>query len=161
MGSHRRPKEEDEPTQSILGSCCSLIFSPFTFMTILFLCSIFFLTEKQKETNKHLEDLVDAVKRLHHTHQKLNDGHDDLSAGVNLLHSTISFQHDKLLAVEKHAKWKNVLVQGIPERRDEDAESMVRELFYKKCKVELFEKDIESVLRTGRKVTGVGSVSKR
>ena len=93
------------------------------------------------------------MKRLHQTHQKLNEGHDDLSAGVNLLHSTIQFQHDKLLSVEKHAKWKNILVKGIPERRDEDAESMVRELFYKKCKVELFEKDIESVSRTGRKIT--------
>merc|ERR1712176_686453 len=122
-------------------------------MAILFGCSIVFLSHKQQDTNVHLEELVDAVKRLHQTHQTLNNGHDSLAAGVNLLHSTIQFQHDKLLSVEKHAKWKNILVTGIPERRDEDSESMVRELFYKKCKVELKESDIESVLRAGRKVT--------
>jgi len=42
-----------------------------------------------------------------------------------------------------------VHVTGIPERRDEDPESMVRELFTKKLKVEFTEKDIESASRIG------------
>jgi len=130
-----------------------MIFSPFTFITILFMGSVVFLTEKQKETNDHLEQLVAAVKRLHHTHEQLNQGHDDLSIGVDHLHSTIQLQHDKLLNVERHAKQKNVLVVGIPEKRDEDCESMVRELISKKIGVSLLEKDVESAQRTGKRIT--------
>merc|ERR1712187_533189 len=145
-----RDRNRDEEQQPSSG-CCSLFCSPFTFMTLLFMASVAFLTHKQHETNRHLEELVSAVKRLHHTHEKLNSGHDSLSAGVDLLHSTIQPQHDKLLNVERHAKWKNVLVTGIPEKRDEECEAMVRELFLKKLKLELFEKDIESAGRTGKK----------
>jgi len=100
------------------------------------------------------------LRGSYHTHEKLNSGHDSLSAGVDLLHSTIQLQHDKLLHVERHAKWKNVLVTGIPEKRDEECEAMVRELFLKKLKLELFEKDIESAGRVGKKQLDDAGVAK-
>ena len=46
-----------------------------------------------------------------------------------------------------------MLVTGIPEKRDEDCESMVRELISKKVGVNLLEKDVESAQRTGKRVT--------
>jgi len=51
--------------------------------------------------------------------------------------------------IERFSSQRNIHVTGIPERRDEDPESMVRELFTKKLKVEYTEKDIESASRIG------------
>ena len=54
-----------------------------------------------------------------------------------------------MVNIEKFSAQRNVHVTGIPERRDEEPESMVRELFTKKLKVEFAEKDIESAARIG------------
>ena len=54
-----------------------------------------------------------------------------------------------MVNIEKFSTQRNVHVTGIPERREEDPESMVRELFTKKLKVDYVERDIESATRIG------------
>ena len=81
-----RRRERDEIPQS--SGCCSLICSPFTFMTILFMASVAFLTHKQHETNRHLEELVSAVKRL----QKMKKNYNKGSCPLKFLHNVLNLK---------------------------------------------------------------------
>ena len=55
------------------------------------------------------------------------------------------------MEIERFSSQRNVHVTGIPERRDENPENMIRELFSKKLKVDFDVKDIESATRLGLK----------
>ena len=54
-------------------------------------------------------------------------------------------------SIERFSSQRNVYVTGIPERKDEEPEKMVRELFAKKLKTDFAERDIESASRVGTK----------
>ena len=63
---------------------------------------------------------------------------------MDSLSNIIENQHSKLTSIEQFSSQRNVYVTGIPERRDEAPEDMVRELFAKKLKTEFADRDIES-----------------
>ena len=91
------------------------------------------------------------VRKLHKTHEQLEHGHDGLTGGVDSLSNIIENQHSKLSSIERFSSQRNVYVTGIPERKDEEPEKMVRELFAKKLKTDFAERDIESASRVGTK----------
>ena len=91
------------------------------------------------------------VRKLHKTHEQLEKGHDSLTSGVDSLSDIIEDQHSKLSNIERFSSQRNVYVTGIPERRDEIPEEMVRELFAKKLKTDFVDRDIESASRLGIK----------
>merc|ERR1712242_87095 len=101
-------------------------------MGAIFAFSTVYLTEKQRTTNSRLERLVMDVRKLHKTHEQLEKGHDSLTSGVDSLSDIIEDQHSKLSNIEMFSSQRNVYVTGIPERRAEIPEEMVRELFAKK-----------------------------
>ncbi|CBY09898.1 unnamed protein product [Oikopleura dioica] len=134
-----------------IRAIAGFLVSPFILMGAIFAFSTIFLTEKQRHTNQRLEKLVGDVRKLHKTHETLAKGHNQLTGGVDGLSDIIEGQHEKLVEIERFSSQRNVHVTGIPERRDENPENMIRELFSKKLKVDFDVKDIESAVRLGLK----------
>ena len=138
-----------------MNALLAVLTSPVVIVGAILLTTTTCLTINQSHSRTMLENLVQKTMSLTKSQDQLVSVHQNLLETSQKLAAEVKFHGNRLKTIEKGSRENNLIIYDIPEKDEENTESLVRQMLSKNFELRFGEYEIENVRRFGKRTAFV------